>query len=69
MAKKKDAPPPMFTLRHEFVASLENLCQQALMMVQALDTVLQHDTGLKPGVRDLLAERNKALRAALLSED
>jgi hypothetical protein len=69
MARKKEAPKPLFELRHDFVASLENVCQQSMMLLQAVDAVLQHDSNLKPGVRDILKERSDAMRAALMSED
>lgn len=68
MARRKEPPKPMSSLRHDFVASLENVCNEAMMLLQAVDTVLQHDTNLKPGVRDILKERSAAMRAALLSE-
>lgn len=67
MVRKKEPPKPLFTLKHDFVAALENVCSEAVMLLNALETVLRHDSSLKPGVRDLLAERCKALRAALLS--
>ena len=69
MNRKKEPPKPMSNLRHDFVAALENVCQQALMLMQAVDTVLQHDTNLKPGVRDILKERSDAMRAALLEDE
>lgn len=65
MARTKEAPKPMFTLKHDFVAALENVCNEAGMLLNSLETVLKHDGNLKPGVRDLLAERCQSLRAAL----
>jgi hypothetical protein len=67
MARKKPPIKPMSTLRFDFVDSLENLCQQALMLMTAVDTVLARVPSL-PG-HDILAERSAALRAALISED
>ena len=69
MARKKDPPKPLFALRHDFVASLDNVCSEAVMLLQAVDTVLRHDDKLASGVRDILSERSKAMRAALMSED
>jgi hypothetical protein len=69
MARKKEPPKPMSSLRFEFVASLENLCNEAIMMLHAVDTLVRQDDGVKPGVRDILRERSAALRAALLSEE
>lgn len=68
MARKKDPPKPLSNLRFDFVDSLENVCNQAMMLLQAVDSVIQHG-GLKPAINDILAERAKALRAALISED
>lgn len=69
MARKKDPPKPLSSLRFDFVTSLENTCNQAMMLLQTVDMILQHDTNLKPGVRDILAERAKALRDALVSDE
>lgn len=69
MARKKDPPKPMFALRFDFVASLDALCGEATMLLNALETVLKHDASLKPGVKDLLDQRCKALRAALFLGD
>jgi hypothetical protein len=69
MAKKKEPPKPLFAVKHDFVAALESVCNEAGMLLNALETVLKHDGNLKPGVRDLLAERCKALRAALYTAD
>jgi hypothetical protein len=68
MARKKDPPKPMFSLKHDFVASLDNLCNECIMMLQAVETVVRDDDKLVPGVRDILRERCKAFRAALSSD-
>lgn len=65
---RKEPPKPMFDLRHDFVASLENLCQQSLMMLQAVEAVVKDDK-LNPAVRSVLQERVAALRAALTMEE
>lgn len=69
MARKKEQPKPISALRFDFVASLENVCQQAIMMLQVVDTLVRQDTSLKPTVRDLLKERSDALRMALIGDD
>lgn len=69
MARKKETPKPMFSLRHDFVASLENLCSECIMLLQVVDTLVRQDDSLKPAVRGLLKERSEALRAALMTED
>jgi hypothetical protein len=66
MAKKQ--PKPLFSLRHDFEASLENVCGEVIMLLQAVETVLQYDDKLPAGVQALLAERAAATRAALMSE-
>lgn len=68
MARKKEPPKPMFDLRHDFVASLENLYQQALMLMQTVDMVVKHETTPEP-IKKILREQSAALRAALMSED
>lgn len=68
MAPRKKAPPkPMFALRFDFIESLENLCQQSIMLLQCIETVMTH-TKIGPGVKEILQERVKAFRAALMSE-
>jgi hypothetical protein len=72
MARKKETPPPLFSVRHEFVAALENTCQQAIMLLQAVELVIKNDVPdikLPDAVRGILVERAKAMRAALMSED
>lgn len=68
MPRKREAPPPLFSVKHDFIASFENVCHQATMMLTAVETVLQH-SDLKPAVKDALAERAKALRDALWAPD
>lgn len=68
MARKKAPPPPLFDLRHAFVASLENVCNEAVLMLGAVETILRHDDQIKAGARDLLRARVAALRSALMSE-
>ena len=68
MARKKDPPKPMFALKHDFVDALENVCQQAVMLMQAVDMVIRHgDT--PEGIKEVLVERSKAMRAALSAEE
>lgn len=72
MARKKEPPKPLFALRHDFVASLENVCNQNIMLIQAVEMITRDNV---PGVtipkpiRDLLTERVAAMRAALMSDD
>jgi hypothetical protein len=68
MARKKESPKPLFDLRHPFIASLENVCNEAVLMLGAVETLLKHDDNLQDGVRDILRARVAALRASLMSE-
>lgn len=72
MARKKEPPKPISHVRFDFVDSLENVCQQSLMLLQMVDIILQHqDAGVpfKPGVLELLQQRADALREALIGKD
>lgn len=69
MARRKDPPEPLSSLRFEFVDALENVCHQSIMMLQVVDTLTRQDSSLKPTVKSLLEERSKALREALIGGD
>ena len=69
MARKKPDPKPLAGLRFDFADALENVCNQSMMMLQAVGTILQHDENLKPGIRDILQQRHDALRNALIGKD
>lgn len=68
MARKKDPAKPLFTLKHDFVDSLENVCHQAIMLLQAVDMVIKHG-GVPEPVKEILVESSKEMRAALSAED
>jgi hypothetical protein len=67
MAKK---PPPkaMFTLKHDFYDSLDNVLQQALNLMQAVDTAIQLGAVTGPAA-EVLQKQSAAMRAALSSDD
>lgn len=67
MAKKKVAKP-LAHLRFDFVDALENVCNQSMILLQAVETVLQHDSGIKPSVAAILKERADAVRIALIGD-
>ena len=73
MARKKDPIKPMFALRADFVASLENLCHECMMMLQAVEMItgdgLPDHVKIPDAIRETLKERAAGLRAALSSED
>lgn len=68
MARKKEQPKPLFGLKHDFFASVENVCHEAIMLLQAVDMVVKNG-GLDPAISQILAERSKAMRAALMSDE
>jgi hypothetical protein len=65
MVKKKQAPKALFSVKADFMASLENVAQQGNMLLIALETALQHNS-VQSNVADLLKERAAAFRAALV---
>lgn len=66
--RKKEATPPLFDVKHKFLASFENVCQQATMMLTVAATIIQHGD-LKPATKEVLAERTKALRDSLYAQE
>jgi hypothetical protein len=67
MARKKDPPKPLLSMKHDFYASLDNVIQEATMLISALDTVISHGN-LSPRINDVLIERVAALRGAIFTE-
>lgn len=72
MARKKETPKPLFTVKHDFVDSLDAFIQASIMQNNAISTVLSLT---KPGdpmpesVRALLKERSDAWEKATLSQN
>lgn len=72
MPSKKEKPKPLFSVKHDFMDSLEAFIQASMMLENAISTALSLT---KPGeplpeaVRTLLQERANAWRAATLSND
>ena len=67
MARTKETPKPLFTLKHDFYASLDNAAQQGIMLIQAVETVLKQGREKIPSA-DILEERVTAFRKALIDE-
>ena len=65
---KKQPPKPLFSLKADFYESLDNVAQQGIMLITAIETVMHH-TEIPKGVKELLVERVKAFRSALSSDD
>ena len=68
MARKKEAPKPLFNLKHDFFASMENVCHEAIMLLQAVDMAVRNGK-LPTEIAEILKERSKAMRASLTSEE
>lgn len=68
MARKKDPPKPLFALKQDFYDSLDNVSQQGIMLIQAIEMTVRSGALPKP-MADVLTERVAAFRAALVSED
>lgn len=68
MARQKEQPKPLFTLKHDFVAALDNVCHEAIMLMQAVDMVIRHGD-VPESIKEILVERAKAMRAALSAEE
>ena len=67
MARKKDPPKPLLSLKFDFVESLDNLTQQAVNMVQMVELVVDHGN-LPAPVKEKLAEQLAKFKAALFQE-
>lgn len=69
MARKKEPPKPLFGLKHDFYESLDHVLLQAINLMQAVDQVIELEL-VKPGPGlDLLRERARLMRAALMTDE
>jgi hypothetical protein len=59
MARKKEPAKPLFTLKHDFVEALDNVCHEAIMLMQAVDMVIRHGD-VPESIKGILVERAKA---------
>ena len=69
MARKKEALKPLFSVKHDFVESLDHFAQASITFLQAVETALQLGQVKEGPAKDLLQEQVKAFRAALTSDD
>ena len=67
MARKKEPAPPLFSVRHQFQNSLEAVCNESIMLVQAVEMALR-GRAVQAGAAEILKERVAAFRATLMSE-
>jgi hypothetical protein len=68
MARKKEPPKPMFTLRHDFEESLKNFCVAGLLFYQVVDIALSQDL-IKEPAATMVREKMERFRAAMMSDD
>lgn len=64
MAKKKEMPKALFSLKGDFYASLDNLTHEGIMLIQALELTLKHGK-ITGEAANILRERVAAFRNAL----
>lgn len=70
MARKKEEPKPLFSLKHDFYDSLDHVLQQAINLMQAVDQAIDLAGDKMPEpIRETLKERSAAMRKALMTED
>lgn len=71
MARKKEKPKPLFSLKHDFLDSLEEFIQASMMLHNAVKTVLDYGAPGQPipdSVKEMLRERIAAWEKATLSD-
>lgn len=68
MARAKPTPKPLFSVKFDFVESLDNVAQEGVMLLQCIKTILDN-IEIKPGVREILDERVAAFRKALSADE
>lgn len=68
MARNKEPPKPLFALKHDFYASLDNTLQQAIMLMQAVDQALRLKQ-VGEIATPILKERLDAFRRSLMSDE
>jgi hypothetical protein len=68
MARKKDPAKPLLAVKGDFIAALDNLMHESLMLTQAVDMAIQHGQ-LPETTAGILRERITAFKAALFTGD
>ncbi len=66
MARKKQEAEPLLVHKHAFVDSLDNVVQQSIMLLSAIDTIMTHQPDLKGA--DILKERAEAFRKSIFND-
>jgi hypothetical protein len=65
---KKETPKPLFSLKRDFYASLDRVAQDGIMLIQTVETILQHGKDKIPAA-DILEQRLAAFRSALSRDE
>lgn len=65
---KRKPAKPLFSLKADFLDSLENFCQSAIMLEQQVRSALELGC-IDPRVKDLVEKRLDAFRAAMISDE
>ncbi len=68
MAKAKEKPKSLFALKGDFNASLDNVCHEGIMLIQAIEMALRADK-IQGEAGAVLKERAAAFRAALATDE
>lgn len=68
MAKAKQKPKALFTLKQDFYDSLDNVAQEGIMLIQSVEMTLRLG-GLSDEASKILKERISSFRASLSSDE
>lgn len=68
MARKKEPAKPLFEVKRDFVDSLDAFLQRSIILLQAIESALQHDQ-IKDGAKPILEREVAAFRSALLTRE
>lgn len=69
MAKKSEPPKPIYPIKYEFYASLDNFLQQAGMLADVIDQIVKLGAITNEGAKKAIQERLDAFRKARFGED
>jgi hypothetical protein len=65
MARQKEAPPPLFTLHHDYTHSLNNFITKVGNLREAVHVAIKLDKSMSPAIRERLTLHLKELDAAM----
>lgn len=68
MARKKPDPKPLFSVKHDFVDSLDNFIQKVVMLRNAAHTLCDIG-GLPDKAKQILSEQVAELDKAMMSNE